>query len=650
MREESFEDRRVAQLMNETFVNIKVDREERPDVDMVYMAVCQMMTGSGGWPLTIIMTPDKMPFLAATYIPKQNQFGKMGMLQLVPKVRRMWADDRKELLVYGKQVTDALMTSISSSVPGDPDPSVMKLAFGELNGNFDPEFGGFGEAPKFPSPHNYMFLLRYWKDRGDARALEMTERSLDRMQSGGIWDHLEGGFHRYSTDRRWLIPHFEKMLYDQAMMVAAYSEAFQATKNESYAGVVDDTLRYLLGRMKSAEGGFCSSEDADSEGSEGKFYLWTVDEFRSVLGQDAELFLKVFGLDETSGVGDSGGHVLEMRRRPREWAHELGVSEGEFVSRLESARSKLRAARDLRVRPKRDDKVLCDWNGLVLVALAKASRALGRYEYALEGESLADFLLSRMKGSDGHLIHARRGEMTVPATLDDYAFVIWGLLELYESTFETRLLKASLSLAREMVSMFWDETSSGFFFTSKGTDYVLARQKTFYDSAVPSGNSVAAYALMRLGRVSGDSHLDRVAFETMEASWGSVVSAPAGHTMLLSALDYYFGPSSEVVIAGSPQGADTLEMAKAVNGAFLPNTILLLHSIEDTTLEGLAPFVSSMKEVGGQATAYVCRSLSCLLPTNIPSEMMANLEERIPSGKAASPDLANSSRAEGDEA
>ncbi|HVP22621.1 MAG TPA: thioredoxin domain-containing protein [Conexivisphaerales archaeon] len=634
MREESFEDPKVARLMNETFVNIKVDREERPDVDMVYMSVCQMMTGSGGWPLTILMTPDKKPFLAATYVPKDNAFGRMGMLQLVPRVRQLWAKERQELLAYGDQMVETLLSSASGSVPGDPTPESLKLAFGELSERFDREEGGFGDAPKFPLPHNHLFLLRYWKDTGDARALRMVVKSLEAMRLGGIFDQLGGGFHRYSTDRRWVVPHFEKMLYDQAMLVMAYSEAFQATGSREFAEVVDRTVGYMSRRLREEGGGFCSSEDADSEGHEGTFYLWGPEELRRCLGADADLFSRVFCItgDEGGAVAggpeSAGGMVLHLRRSEEEWAAELGVPKEEFIGRLEAAKSKLYAARELRERPKRDEKILADWNGLAVAALAKASRALGRKDFEREAEEVASFLMKEMTDSEGRLVHTWRGEKPVAATLDDYAFVIWGLLELYQCDFRTEHLGRAISMGKEMAARFSDGTSGGFYFTAEDADAPLARQKAYYDGAVPSGNSVAAYVLLRLGRVSGDGVMDRSGYDAIRAAWGDVISAPSGHTMLLCALDYRLGPSHEVVVAGRKGGSDTLRMLRALDEAYLPNVVVLLRDADDTSLMAAAPFLASMEARMGEATAYVCEDLACQQPTTEIGKMMSMLESR----------------------
>jgi len=640
MREESFEDPGVAQMMNDAFVNIKVDREERPDVDAVYMSVCQMMTGSGGWPLTIIMTPEKKPFMAATFIPKEDSFGRMGMLRLVPRVKKMWKEERVDLTESADQIASSLAASAASIVPGDPDEAYLKLAFGELNQAFDKEDGGFGDAPKFPVPHNYMFLLRYWLRTGDARALKMVEKSLTAMSSGGLQDQLGHGFHRYSTDRRWEVPHFEKMLYDQAMMVMAYSEAFQVTRRAEFAKVVEDTVEYLLRNLKSAEGGFFASEDADSEGLEGRFYLWTWDEFRSCLGdEEAELLSKVFGVrkptrpnskEEEDGPAMS---VLQMRRPAREWAGELGMSTRAFEAKLRQARARLLAVRELREHPKKDEKILADWNGLVMAALAKASRALGRKGYADEAKGISDFILSKMQDKEGRLLHMFKGRASTRGSLDDYAFIIWGLLELYEASFDVSQLKSALALAKEMIAHFWDDSSRGFFFTADDAEEVLVRQKLFHDGATPSGNSVASYDLLRLASITSDADSERTAVDTLKAANEMVVLAPSGYTMLLSALDYFFGPSNEIVISGRKGSPDASAMLERIEGAFLPNAVILFRDVGDDLLVKVAPFSASMVPVRGAATAYVCQNRACLLPTTDPEVMMASLALRRPPSK-----------------
>jgi uncharacterized protein YyaL (SSP411 family) len=555
----------------------------------------------------------------------------MGLLQLIPKVKQMWREERGELLDTGNQIAEALRPSAVTNVPGDPQEVAFKLAFGELNERFDKEDGGFGDAPKFPTPHNYMFLLRYWLRTGDARALAMVEMSLSSMRSGGIYDQLGHGFHRYSTDRRWRVPHFEKMLYDQAMMIMAYAEAFQATGKAEFAGVVEETVGYLVSRMKSSAGGYCSSEDADSEGREGRFYLWTSDEFRSCLGEpDAGVFGRVFGMEESGNLsvaGDSemaGMNVLEMRRPASEWAAELEMSTEAFLSKLEKARSKLLAARERRERPNVDGKVLADWNGLLMAALAKASRVFGRQDYADEGREVADFILSKMM-RDGRLLHSAGGGAAGRGTIDDYSFVAWGLLELYEATFDVGFLKASVSLAKDMIAHFRDTSSGAFFFTADDSEEVLARQMTFYDSATPSGNAVAAYVLFRLGRITTDASLEGVALGIVKAAYDAVERAPSGFTMLLCALDYYFGPSSEIVVAGARGRPDTYAMLQKANRPFLPNAVLLLHDPDDDSLEEVAPFVSAMTPVGGKAAAYVCQNRACQLPATDTEAMLASI-------------------------
>jgi hypothetical protein len=450
------------------------------------------------------------------------------------------------------------------------------------------------------------------------------------MRLGGIWDQLGGGFHRYSTDRSWTVPHFEKMLYDQAMMIMAYGEAFQATKKGEYAHAVDEIVRYLVSRMKSEAGGFCSSEDADSEGLEGKFYTWTQEELGSCLGKEAEMFTRVFGLGGTDGRLQEGQamearQVLRMRLTPAEWASKLGVPVDEFVPRLEQARAKLLARRQLRAPPRRDDKLLTDWNGLLVAALAKASRALGQPEYAKEAKEVADFLLWSMREADGRLLHTRRGALAVKATLDDYAFVLWGFWELYEATMEVGLLRSALSLAEDMIAHFSDRSGGGFFFTADDAEEIFCRQKVFDDGAIPSGNSVAAYVLFRLGRISSKPELEKAALMASKAAWNELIKAPSRQTMLLCALDYYFGPSVEVVIAGGRGKEDTMKMEKAVDGIYLPNAVLVLNDPSDGSLSELMPFATAMNPMDGKATAYVCQDLSCQLPTTRLSRMLSSL-------------------------
>ncbi|MFX1341614.1 MAG: thioredoxin domain-containing protein, partial [Promethearchaeota archaeon] len=516
MAHESFENERIAKLMNDAFVNIKVDREERPDIDSLYMSVAQMLTGSGGWPLTIIMTPDKQPFFAATYIPAETRFGRMGMDELIPEIQRLWKEDRNRLNTITKNIRTNLESSALGSKGAELGECVLEMAFDALKQRFDEEYGGFGFRPKFPSPHNLMFLLRYWKRTKNKEALRMVEMTLQAMRLGGIFDHVGLGFHRYSTDPKWLLPHFEKMLYDQAMLTMAYVEAYQATKKDEYAQTVREIITYVLRDMTSPEGGFYSAEDADSEGEEGKFYVWTEEEIRKVLSKkEADVFVEVYNfepdgnfLEEATGKR-MGTNIPHLRKKLVTEAKARKMTKKALLKLLEEAREKLFMFRNQRIHPHKDDKILTDWNGLMIAALAKAARALNQPSYAKAAKRAVTFVLTKMQGDKGRLLHSYRDrDAGILAFLDDYAFMIWGLLELYETTFEPEHLQKAIELNAELLTHFWDKAGGGFFFTADDAEDLLVRKKDAYDGAIPSGNSVAMLNLLRLAHVTAESDLE----------------------------------------------------------------------------------------------------------------------------------------------
>ncbi len=446
MEKESYEDEEVAKLMNDVFVSIKIDREERPDIDGIYMKVCQAMTGSGGWPLNIIMTHDKKPFFAATYLPKESKFGRQGMMEIIPQIRDIWKKNRGGAEALAAEVISFLKDKQKAGEELKED--VLHVAYEQLLEAFDEQNGGFGSAPKFPTPHNLTFLLRYWKRTGDLMALRMVERTLSAISMGGIYDHVGFGFHRYSTDAGWLVPHFEKMLYDQALLAIAYTEAYQATGNVEFKRIASEVFTYVLRDMTSREGGFFSGEDADSEGVEGKFYVWTGIEMDSVLGEESELMKKVFSINKYGNLMEeenTGINILHQSKTLSELSVDLKLSVNELYRRTGNAKQKLFAAREKRVHPGKDDKILADWNGLMIAALAKGASAFDKPEYADAACRAADFILSRMRGQDGRLFHRYRDdEPAVMAFLDDHAFLTWGLIELYEATFMVSYLRAHL--------------------------------------------------------------------------------------------------------------------------------------------------------------------------------------------------------------
>ena len=631
MERESFEDQEVARLLNDTFVCIKVDREERPDVDQIYMRVCQIMTGSGGWPLTIIMTPDKVPFFAGTYIPKRARFGQPGLIELVSQVRELWKTDREAILTSAEKIA-SLLRQASQPKPGTErlDETTLQQGYAVLRRSYDSRFGGFGQAPKFPSPHNFFFLLRYALRTGSVEALDMVLNTLRHMRRGGIYDQIGFGFHRYSTDRQWLVPHFEKMLYDQGLMLMAYVEAYQITGDGWYREVGEEIITYLLRDLRDPEGGFYSSEDADSEGEEGKFYLWTWDELRALL-TDEELALaaELFGVRSEGNFVDpltgqrTGQNVLHLAKDPTGLAREHSLTAEQLKSRAAGILEKLRASRNKRVRPARDDKILTDWNGLTIAALAKAGRAFGSGTALQAAKQAADFILRQLLTRQGKLLHRYRdGDAAINAFLDDYAFLVFGLTELYMSTFEPQYLLRAVELAETTIEEFQDEQTGLFYLSSRGAETPLMRPHDFYDGAIPCGAAVITYDLLRLARLTGRVEFEQAADRSFRAASTEIAGAPAAHTFWLSALDFVLGPSHEVVIVSGSGPDDYNRFTGPLGRSFLPNAVVLLKRANDRVLEKVAPFVRGYPVTAGQTLAYVCQNFSCQAPVGNPQAML----------------------------
>ena len=643
MAHESFEDDEVAGLMNHAFVCIKVDREERPDIDRVYMSVCQLMTGGGGWPLTIIMTPEKSPIFAGTYLPKRGRFGLVGLLELIPRIRDLWKTQAGKLMEYAGQITAALTDTEEMPEGAEPDASILSDAYEHLVLAFDHEFGGFGGAPKFPTPHNILFLLRYWKRAGTGAALDMAEKTLQAMRQGGIYDHIGFGFHRYSTDQKWLIPHFEKMLYDQALLSMAYTEAYQAVKKDIYYWTAREILTYVLRDMASPEGGFYSAEDADSEGEEGRYYLWAKEEMGHLLEKgDADLIGHVFNLSARGNyprgeaTPEPGKNILFMDRSLSKIASGSGISLNDLVSRLEHAREKLFDYREKRVHPFRDDKILTDWYGLMIAALAKAGRVFEEPKYTEAAIRAANFVITRMRLPDDRLWHRyREGEPGIEGYLDDYAFFIWGLLELFETTFDPSYMKSSLRLHNVLREHFWDASAGGFYFTPDDSETLLVRQKGLYDGALPSGNSVSMLNLLRLFHITADPRFAEDVAVMGRVFSGKAKTSPSAYMQFMVALDYAFGPSYQVVVVGAPKTEDSREMLRAIRNHFIPNKTVIFYpeAGDASAIEEISPFVKSYRSIGGKTTGYVCQDHICKKPTTEAGQILemlgVHLNERI---------------------
>lgn len=538
MAHESFEDQGVADLLNQDFVAIKVDREERPDIDHIYMTVCQALTGQGGWPLTIIMDADKRPFYAATYLPRGNQGGMMGLLELLPRVAQLWAEDKDSLLQSGQQISQLIAEQPEQKTSQSVTLTLLSQAFRQFAQTFDAAWGGFGPPPKFPTPHNLLFLLRYNQSMKEEQALQMVEKTLQCMYRGGIYDHIGFGFARYSTDRYWLVPHFEKMLYDNALLAMAYLECYRLTGKEFYAGVSRDIFSYVLRDMTGPEGEFFSAEDADSEGEEGKFYLWSRDEIEVVLGEQAEQWAKTYDISQSGNF--EGRNIPNLTRTKPDY---------EPRQIMEEQRQKLLAYRAQRPRPLKDDKVLTAWNGLMIAAMAMGARILKDDRFLQAASQAVNFIIKNLRRQDGRLLaRYRDGHAEYLAYAADYAYLIWGLVELYEASLDDKYLSLALDLNRDLLRYFWDEENGGLFFYGHDAEILLTRPKEAYDGALPSANAVASLNFLRLARLSPNPELEEKAQQTMDCFAGQIQEHPTAHSFWLYMAGYKFFPEGRIIL------------------------------------------------------------------------------------------------------
>ncbi|MCS7286670.1 MAG: thioredoxin domain-containing protein [Anaerolineae bacterium] len=617
MERESFEDEEIAELLNRHFIPVKVDREERPDVDHFYMAACQAMTGGGGWPLTVFLTPEGEPFFAGTYFPKESRHNLPGLKDLLKRIAYLWENQKDLLLRTGGRVKEFLEKTPKASYAGAVTENLLRLAYENLSSQFDPHYGGFGKAPKFPITSHINFLLRWWKRSGEKLALTMVEKTLEGLSRGGIWDHIGFGFHRYSVDERWRIPHFEKMLYDQALLAIAFLETFQVTGNSFYATMASRIFEYALRDLRSPEGGFYSSESAESSGEEGGFYFWTREEVEAVLGKErGELFSSFYGISAQKSVPF-------IARSPQEFATERGLTLEELERFLEEGRQALFQARLQRPHPLKDEKILTDWNGLMIAALAMGGRILNDKIYTAAAVQAAEFLLREMRTSEGVLFHRFfDGESAIPAFLDDYAFLAWGLLELYGATFNHRYLEEALLLAEKMLELFRDPEGYGLLFSRVKDQALPLTMKAFHDGVVPSGNSVAALVLLRLSRITGKTELEREGWKILEGAAGLIGRAPSAYTSMLTAMDFALGPVKEIVVAAkSPQEAETFLRILSVR--FLPEAIVLFWpgGPDRQNILKIAPWLEPLPLAEGQAIVYLCENYTCRLPIARPEEL-----------------------------
>jgi len=624
MAHESFEDQSVADLLNQHYVAIKVDREERPDLDAIYMTACQALSGAGGWPLTALLTPDGEPFIAGTYFPKTARLGRPGLLEILAEVARRWnGPERARMIQAGQEVARAIQPQAGPKT--DLDPRALGMAYSQFRQSFDAQFGGFGQAPKFPTPHNLLFLLRWQARNPGSDALAMVEKTLTAMADGGLFDQVGFGFHRYSVDRPWLTPHFEKMLHDQALLAMAYLEAHQLTGREDFAATARQVFTYVLTRMTGPEGGFYAAEDADSEGVEGKYYVWTPQEVLAAAGQaDGSLFNDFHGIT-ADGNFEHGASIPHRRQSPADFAAQRGLDADQTTQALERARLALLAARQQRIPPLKDDKIITAWNGLMIAALAKGGQALADEALTAAAARAAAFILQTARATGGRLARSQRaGQTSGPGFLEDHAFMIWGLIELYEATFELDHLETALALADECRELFWDDADGGYFFSPADGEKLIMRDKDDYDGATPAGNSTMALNLLRLARLTGRRQLEDMAQQVMQALAAQTMRLPMAHAMLLMALDFAQGPAKEIVICGEKDDPAAQAMLAKAQQSFIPARTLLWRppaGPEAARLAALAPFTAGMSAIDGRATAYVCQDHACARPVTDPDEL-----------------------------
>ena len=621
MERESFENEEIAAIMNKHYINIKVDREERPDLDEIYMSAVQIMTGSGGWPMTVFLTPDRKPFYGGTYFPPDDRYGRPGFPKLLVAVKDAYQNKRADIDEQAEKLVSHI-NQISNPKSVDDlllDDKIIEQAFYHYQNRFDSQHGGFGQAPKFPPGMGLILLLRYWKRSGNSRALHIVEFTLEKMARGGMYDQLGGGFHRYSTDEIWLVPHFEKMLYDNSLLTVAYLEAFQATSKPFYREVVEETLDYVLREMYNQQnGGFYSTQDADSEGVEGKFFVWTPGEVEQILGQaDAKIFCDFY--DVTDHGNFEHQNILWVKTPADLYAKKIKIDQANLVNILNRCKKKLFEIRDKRIKPGLDDKILTSWNGLMIRSMGLAYQILGDLRYLEAAEKSAKFILTELVRKDGHLLRTHRaGKSHLNACLEDYSYFIAGLIELYQASFDPYWLREADRLNQIMISQFWDPQNGGFFFTGKDYPELIVRSKSAYDGATPSGASMAIHVLLRLAILLNQPDLIEKAKTTFSLYDHAMKTAPSGSAQMLCGVDFLIDTPKEIAIIGNPLSEQTQEILKDIHRRFVPNKVvaLLNPNTEDRQkIEELIPLLASKTSIDGKTTIYVCQNYACQLPT-----------------------------------
>jgi len=650
MERESFENEATAALMNELFVNIKVDREERPDIDNIYMTAVQAMTGGGGWPMTVFMTPDGTPFFGGTYFPPTPRYQMPAFTQVLQAVADAYKNRRPELLESGANLLAHMrQASASRLAEGQVTNAVLDEAYAMLHGQFEPTYGGFGGAPKFPQPMTFEFLLRYAQRTGTSLAWTMLDKTLHAMAEGGMYDQLGGGFHRYSVDDKWLVPHFEKMLYDNALLARVYVEMFQATSDPFYRRIAEETLDYLAREMHHPAGGFYSTQDADSlpapdthETEEGAFFVWTPAEVREILGSDAMIFVQLFDITEQGNF--EGKNILHVARTPADVARVTGMALEKVEEIAARGRRKLLEARARRPKPATDDKVLTAWNGMALRAFAQAANALGRDDYRAIARQNAEFLLRELRSADGDLLRSWRDQGSgvrgqgsesllpipdprspTPGFLEDHALLADGLLALYEATFEPRWLLEAKALADAMLARFWDDEIAGFYDTAVDHQALIVRPRDTGDNATPSGNSAAAEVLLRLALIFDDAAYRARAEAVLGGLAPFMARYPTGFGRYLAAAEFALATPKEIALVGQPDAPDTLALRETIFRPFLPNKVVVLRRPDEEPPAIPSPLLQQRTQVGGKATAYVCEHYACKLPVTEAEALAAQL-------------------------
>ena len=629
MERESFKNDSIAAFLNEHFVAIKVDREERPDVDMIYMTAVQSMTGQGGWPLTAFLNHELEPFFGGTYFPPQNAHGRPGFPQLLQQINTVWQTKREQIEDYGDKLREVLNQEAGKNSIGIQKNylSVLESAYQTFSKQFDSRYGGFGSAPKFPRPMDVQYLLRYHKATQNQNALDMAVFTLDKMAAGGMYDQIGGGFHRYSTDERWLVPHFEKMLYDNALLALAYTEAFQVTKNRNYERVVNEILEFISREMTDKKGGFYSAQDADSEEEEGKFYVWSDSELKDLLiEQEYEICSLRFGVTEM-GNFEHKTNIFYQQMSVTEVAKRIDHSEENVLAVLNKAREKLFQVRNKRIKPITDDKVLTSWSALMISAFSKGYAVFQKPEHLESATKALEFILTEMK-KDNILLHRYRdGEVSINGFLEDYAFLIQALIDYYEVTFELNYLKEALVLLQKTNELFYDQTNDGYFFSTEERKNNLVRMKDSYDGAVPSGNSIMVLNLLRLAEYTMNDSLQTMAEKTIGNFSDFIERNPLSFAQMLNALDFKERSTKEIVVAKPKDDSENL-LLDAFQKQFYPNRVIAqISENRKAEWQKVIPWTENRQSINGQLTAYVCENYTCQLPTTDVEEFLKQLEQ-----------------------